>query len=669
MSSRAKTWQLFYHNLPNNQEVNQKMVQIMGFNRFQLSSDDWISNLKNNHGLALLLVNGFHDLILLHNVSFLQENIFCAESKLLGLLGGTSRAEVYRIDPISASLDLEFQSPVWRDLKNVASADLVNNLQVPDQNPSVFRGKVSLIVPPLVKDAILELGSLVPSVLIPMLSTKFQEFDRTSNSVKACTSLRPVLEYLWAAHQKRIPPTTMAVDSSSDGKDWSARLHYACIDSTPQQNVLLPPPFLPPPPVPNPVRASSPIESIAGDIRVIRDATERQLLREIQNEETKRENSNGWEKLPDVVQDMILKISATSDDTLPLGPHESYLKLLKQPKALGVAMVLNIELSIRGCQVEVPTNMANAIKSGNFRANSLQVAHPFSIFNVPYMDAASMTSYNKTELDLLQSEGEGIPKDIVKKLAENKFRYPDNSHHLRHQLNNWYGVLQVCFGEHSLVAKEIKSWIIHLDKYELYYDACFKTDIDFGARVLGLIDLTFFQLCDSCLRAKTIEEVDYSQISLASKRFDILQNCFQANKPVYLTSVTKKPRDVDEDDLDELIRKRIKLNDSKGKDKVKEKDKEKDKYAYRDLGNIVKNMNSNQDWILTGPQYKAAFTKEVISTTPAFNESGLTTCNKWHARGFCYEKCDRRLSHKRFESAPHKSAYDKWVRDVKAKCP
>jgi len=35
--------------------------------------------------------------------------------------------------------------------------------------------------------------------------------------------------------------------------------------------------------------------------------------------------------------------------------------MLKQSKALGVAMVINIELSIRGCQVKVPTTMANAI--------------------------------------------------------------------------------------------------------------------------------------------------------------------------------------------------------------------------------------------------------------------------------------------------------------------
>jgi hypothetical protein len=182
------------------------------------------------------------------------------------------------------------------------------------------------------------------------------------------------------------------------------------------------------------------------------------------------------------VQSIILKLSAVSDDILPPSPCEKYTPLLKQSKALGVAMVLNIQLSIQGCQVEVPTTMANTIRTGNFRANILLVAHSFSIFNVPYIEAANMGSYNKTDLDLLQSEGEGIPKEMVKKLAKNKFKYPSVTHHLFHQFNNWYGILQVCFGEQALVAKEARAWICHVDQHESSYNACFKADPHFAAQ-------------------------------------------------------------------------------------------------------------------------------------------------------------------------------------------
>jgi hypothetical protein len=29
------------------------------------------------------------------------------------------------------------------------------------------------------------------------------------------------------------------------------------------------------------------------------------------------------------------------------------------------------------------------------------------------------------------------------------------THHLHHQFNNWYGVVQACFGEQPLLAKEV----------------------------------------------------------------------------------------------------------------------------------------------------------------------------------------------------------------------
>jgi hypothetical protein len=247
MSSRAENWTLFYTNLSKNQDVNLKMAHIMSFNHFQLNREEWISNLKQNPGLSILLVNGFHDLLLLHNVSFLHENLFCSESKLLGLCGGDTEAAVYRIDPVSASTAFETTAPVWRDLKAVTSAENVASLTVPEQNPTVFRGKNSLIVPPLVLTSILEAMTLCPATLIPILSQKFQDFDCTSTQAKACTSLRPVLEFLWAVHKKTVPPTVIAVDTTPDGLDWSACLHFANI--LPIQNQLLPLPYpIPPPP-------------------------------------------------------------------------------------------------------------------------------------------------------------------------------------------------------------------------------------------------------------------------------------------------------------------------------------------------------------------------------------------------------------------------------------
>jgi hypothetical protein len=248
-------------------------------------------------------------------------------------------------------------------------------------------------------------------------------------------------------------------------------------------------------------------------------------------------------------------------------------------------MIINVLLSTMGCQVEIMASLANAIRTGNFRANSQQIAHPFSIFNVPYVDATNMTCFNPTELELLQSEGEGIPKDIVKKLSEKKFKTPTSTHLLRHQFNNWYGVLQLCFGPKALITLEAREWINHIDKHETSYDSNFKGDKDFGAKVLGLVDLTFFQLCDSCIRASSPDNVDYSLISLHNKRFDIIQNCFQANKPAYLISTKPPPSDSDDEE-------KSKNKDNKRKRAKLDKDKDKDHTGGpKELGSLIRNPN------------------------------------------------------------------------------
>jgi hypothetical protein len=243
-----------------------------------------------------------------------------------------------------------------------------------------------MVVPPLVLVTILETDSLSPKVLIPALSAKFQEFDRSSQPVKACTILRPVLEFLWAVAHKKVTASIIGADQSKDAQEWSNKVHLSNV--VPLHLQLGPPPFAPPPQLPNPPQDQS--STIVGELRLLRDTTEKQHLRELSLDKEKKKDSNGWEKLPEEVQMMVLRLSATSDEFLPPGPAESYLKILKQAKAIGVAPVLNLGLSMKGCQVEVPMMMANAVKQGNFRANSQMVAHPFSVFNLPYIEVANM---------------------------------------------------------------------------------------------------------------------------------------------------------------------------------------------------------------------------------------------------------------------------------------
>jgi hypothetical protein len=263
---------------------------------------------------------------------------------------------------------------------------------------------------------------------------------------------------------------------------------------------------------------------------------------------------------------------------------------------------------MKGCQVEVPITLANTVKKGDFRANSQLVAHSFSIFNLPYIEAANRANYNKIELDVLLTKGDSIPKEIAKKLTENKAKCPDKTHQLHHQLNNWYGMLPNCFSKDTLITKEARAWIKHIDKFELSYNARFKTVPDFSAKVLGLINLTFFQFCDSCLKAESFEDMNFSAISLEHDCYGITRNTFQAELPLFLVIQQKCKNELDANDSDDDVRKKqLKL--------TKEKE-EKDKPHFIDLGNMVKNQNPVNEWKVVGTKYKKTFTKDVMANTP-----------------------------------------------------
>jgi len=489
-----------------------------------------------------------------------------------------------------------------------------------------------------------------PTKLLVNLVKDIEIYNGDSGDTGISEKLRTVIEFLWAAASDNIIPISFSPDNSDGGLKWSVSLHSSVFPSQKLPNFTSTTPQDP--------CNQNVWEKLSEALQTLPGIQAKPSMTDLASSDTKKDHINGWDKIPEVLQQMIIKLSSTNDECFPSGPAATYLQILKQSKALGVAMVLNVMLSTMGCQVEITASMANAIRTGNFRANSLLVAHSFSIFNVPYLDAAHMTNFNQTELDLLQSEGEGIPKDMVKKLSENKFKTPTTTHLLRHQFNNWYGLFQIIFGAKALTTLEIREWIDHIDKHETSYDAGFKGDKDFGSKILGLVDLTFFQFCESCLRASSPEDVSFSQILLENKRQEILQNCFQANKPVYLVPPKQPLADSDDDEKD---------RDKNHRNKRLRSERD-GQLTDRDLGKAVTNTNPIKEWLVT-KNYRKIFHKGVNKNTPIFNSAGDITCNKWHLQGYCFEKCERKSTHRSFSDEALKQAYAKWIKEIKEKSP
>jgi len=313
--------------------------------------------------------------------------------------------------------------------------------------------------------AIITNGTSNAVALIPIVSAALQEYYRTSSEVgatKACEHLHPILQMLWVITRGLIGACTCALDHSVEGKTWSMDCHCLCMI----------PPFIPAPELlpanVNPLQIQmnpefeATINKVATGYLTITTMMDKDKL-EKANKESNGQHQNKWKSIPEMMQQMIIKASSVSDEAFPNHPATTLIQILQQNKAISGRMVINAMLRNMNCQVDVPLMMVTAIMQGNITPPSLQVTHSFSCFNSPYIDAANMSSKQQNNLDLLILDREGLDKEIADRVAKDNFKIPSNSHQLRHQLNNWAGILQLIFGADAKISLEAVEWIKHID--------------------------------------------------------------------------------------------------------------------------------------------------------------------------------------------------------------
>jgi hypothetical protein len=118
-------------------------------------------------------------------------------------------------------------------------------------------------------------------------------------------------------------------------------------------------------------------------------------------------------------------------------------------------------------------------------------------------------------------------------------------------------------------------------------------------------------------------------------------NCKTGSRQISLLLLPMKPREQDNEGGEENLK--------GGKKKTKfNKDGDKDKWQYKDLGLMIRNPAQVPDWKIMGFHYRSIFTRELVVSTPPFNDIGLSPCNMCHVQSFCYERCDQKASHKPF---------------------
>jgi hypothetical protein len=215
--------------------------------------------------------------------------------------------------------DHEVREPRWNALKGAVAKEEVEALTKTATNQSKLRCKNVFFVPPLVTATILEANTTDPAALIPLLSKAFHLFDRSSEQTKACTILRPVLEFLWAVSEHKISPIILGRDSSHKSSNWIniLQLSYITQPTNLQTHQLSDKPMT--------TASNTLLESLVGVLQKINNMSFQSTLNPF-NSDNKRDSTGSWDKNPEI-QLMILKLSSTKDSAFAPSPTESYLQV------------------------------------------------------------------------------------------------------------------------------------------------------------------------------------------------------------------------------------------------------------------------------------------------------------------------------------------------------
>jgi hypothetical protein len=209
---------------------------------------------------------------------------------------------------------VEKKGPKWADLKAAEDKNALVALTLATRNPTILRCRNTMLIPPLVTKSILEANTLDPATLLIVLVQEFKDFDSTSDTIKPCTLLRPVIEFLWVALKFEVEQVVFTPDSSMEGKHWSNALHASYISKSASTLDSLQ----------DGDNGSNILGNIADSLRLLSESNARNLLTDSNEDENKKDNQSGnWGKIPDVIQQMILNISSTNDQSFPLSPCET----------------------------------------------------------------------------------------------------------------------------------------------------------------------------------------------------------------------------------------------------------------------------------------------------------------------------------------------------------
>jgi len=185
MSSLPKDWTTYYETDYDMAELNTQMEKVLALCDFEITDEECLKNLKENSGLAILVVDSFNEVHVFHQVHILGPNLLFPAERIMALSGHEFPTPGYRLNSDYMFANIEVPVPDWDQMKKAKDVASVKSLEVSNRTPPMLKSKNVLAVPPLVVSSIMKTKSTDPVKLLIVLLETMETYDKDSRDPKS----------------------------------------------------------------------------------------------------------------------------------------------------------------------------------------------------------------------------------------------------------------------------------------------------------------------------------------------------------------------------------------------------------------------------------------------------------------------------------------------------
>ena len=348
-----------------------------------------------------------------------------------------------------------------------------------------------------------------------------------------------------------------------------------------------------------------------------------------------------WKKIGKDFQQAILFASSPDGDTVPEYPSDRLLELVKSKNGATAARLIRrwhnkLDIVV---QTGMATNITKCLLTSTPDEFSIDT---FSPFFTPPMRAGfqNITNDELNSLELSQHTRSLTPADIKKMTTCIPF-VPKQPHEFKLQIANFGAVLGDVLTEDSILAQDITAAIQHYDDNEAHYYNLFREHKYFPVWYLNRMHFKVQSVLHQCLRAESIEDVDFDTFSIKEELRQISTQNINIQAPAWYITL----------ETEQMAKQQQKQhNNPNNRNRTPNPNMNEDRYNRNNPNKRTRVDNTEQDTAVAltpGEVYSKLVhwknLKKFEDMAPKVN--GSYPCNNWQIRGHCFNNCKRTDTH------------------------